>query len=113
MTHVDSWPFIDNVGFRLERKRLTQNQQTNMNQGFKVFLLEDAKKWTESSKAKILHMLKHDSEQLKINVNNNLLDWGTQYCFKEGKELRCTGDEADELMEGWRELFKDELEAME
>lgn len=84
-----------------------------MNQGFKNFLLEDAKKWTEDSKVKILHMLKHDPEQLKVRVNDNIVDWGVQYCLKVGNALFRTGDEADEFMDGLRELFKDELEAME
>ena len=83
-----------------------------MDPGFKKFLLEDAKKWDAKTRMNIARMMKHNPEQLKANIEGGIMDWGTVYCVKSGEPVCSGSNDADELMDAWREFLKDELAAI-
>jgi len=94
----------------------TFNRSTNiMDEGFKEFLIEDAKKWDAETRLGIARMLKDDPAQLKKNILGNLMDWGTTYTLKKRASVfsEYSPLDADELMEAWREILKEELAAVE
>ncbi len=84
-----------------------------MDTGFKNFLLDDAKKWEDGPiKEATLMMLKHNPDQLKANIAFNLQEWAMAYCVESGEIVfsMSTDDDAGEIMEGWKEMFAEDLE---
>lgn len=85
-----------------------------MHQGFKDYLLNDALHWSDEDKKAALEMLKCDPGLMKTIIMNNIIGWATAYVFKHGEQFSTsdTRTDTDELMNAYRELFKDELDAM-
>lgn len=84
-----------------------------MNQEFKDFLLEETKKWPEGNKTLVLDALKNRPDKLKAFIMSSFDDWAGAYAMKSRKVLHVRYEEdSNDLMEAWRELFKDELAAL-
>lgn len=59
-------------------------------------------------------MLKDNPAQLKKNILENFVEWATLYIFKKHVSVfsEHSPSDADELMDAWREILKDELAAV-
>jgi hypothetical protein len=86
-----------------------------MHEGFKEFLLDDAKKWNSETRLGIAKLLKGNPEQLKISILRNLMAWGTVYVLQKGESVFSENalSDANELMAAWRVILKDELAVIE
>lgn len=78
-----------------------------MDKKFRDFITE---RFVIKNESLILDALKNKPDELKALIRSKLDDWSRNYVIRSRNSLYFRYEEdSDELMEYWRELFRDEL----
>ena len=85
-----------------------------MDPEFKAWLKNMASKWPRETKDCFLDLAKHNPEQARNVIAQNLEGWGHAYVIKVNKPVVCQNpnSEAQEVFEMFKELYAEELGAM-
>ena len=84
-----------------------------MHPAFKEFLIKDTEGYTPEQKQNFLRMLKFKPDQMVKIISDNIIDWGTIFCFTAGTFMTTNlPHDAQELLRAYQEHFAKDLEAI-